>query len=51
MTQNDDPAGAPRPDLLLVNDQTAGVYEASIGATKVGGVTYNLAGDDRIILP
>lgn len=45
-----DAADGPSPDLLLVNDETAGVYEASVGETKVGGVTYNLAGDDRIIL-
>lgn len=45
-----DPAEGPSPDLVLVNDETAGVYEAAIGESKVGGVTYNLVGDDRIVL-
>jgi predicted GNAT family acetyltransferase len=34
----------------LVNDEAAGIYEATIGETTVAGVTYNLSGDDRIVL-
>lgn len=45
-----DPGDAPAPDFLLMNDETAGVYEATVGDAKAGGVTYNVDGDDRIIL-
>jgi predicted GNAT family acetyltransferase len=34
----------------MVNDETAGVYEAIVGDTVVGGVPYNLVGEDRIAL-
>lgn len=34
----------------VVNDETAGIYEATIGDTRAGGVTYNVVGNDRIIL-
>lgn len=37
-------------DFQLVNDETAGVYEAIVGGTSAGGVTYNVIGDDRIVL-
>ncbi|SFD00685.1 Predicted acetyltransferase, GNAT superfamily [Nocardioides terrae] len=50
MDESADPAGGRRPDLVLVNDEMAGVYEATVGDAAVGGVTYNLAGDDRIIV-
>lgn len=37
-------------DFDLVNDETAGVYEATSGDVSVGGVPYNLIGEDRIVL-
>lgn len=49
-TSGEDASNAPLPDLQLVNDQTAGIYEATVGDTKAGGVTYNVVGDDRVIL-
>jgi predicted GNAT family acetyltransferase len=33
-----------------VNDEKTGVYDAIVGDHPVGGVTYNLIGDDRIVL-
>jgi predicted GNAT family acetyltransferase len=38
------------PDFRIVNDEVAGIYDAVIGETTVGGLTYNLIGDDRIVL-
>jgi predicted GNAT family acetyltransferase len=37
-------------DFRVVNDQHAGVYEAIVDDREIGGVTYNLAGDDRLVL-
>jgi predicted GNAT family acetyltransferase len=34
----------------VLNDQTAGIYEAIVDGTVVGGVPYNLVGEDRIAL-
>ncbi len=34
----------------VLNDEAAGVYEAVIGERGVGGVTYNLLGEERIAL-
>jgi predicted GNAT family acetyltransferase len=32
----------------VLNDETAGIYEATVDDTAIGGVPYNLVGDDRI---
>jgi predicted GNAT family acetyltransferase len=32
----------------VLNDETAGIYEATVDGTAIGGVPYNLVGDDRI---
>jgi predicted GNAT family acetyltransferase len=37
-------------DFGLINDVTAGVYEATVDDTPIGRVPYNLVGDDRIVL-
>jgi len=37
-------------DFRLVNDETTGIYDAITGDHPVGGVTYNVVGDDRIVL-
>lgn len=37
-------------DFGLLNDETAGIYEATVGGVEVGGVTYNVIGDDRLVL-
>jgi predicted GNAT family acetyltransferase len=34
----------------VVNDETAGIYEATTEGSLIGGVPYNLVGDDRIAL-
>ncbi|MFD5213317.1 GNAT family N-acetyltransferase [Microbacterium sp. NPDC058345] len=47
---NADAAGERAVDLRVVNDERAGIYEALVGDREVGGVTYNLVGDDRIAL-
>jgi predicted GNAT family acetyltransferase len=36
--------------VKVLNDQTAGIYEAVVDDTVVGGVPYNLVGEDRIAL-
>ena len=40
---------APEIDFYVVNDESAGIYEAIVGDTEIGGVPYNIAGD-RIVL-
>jgi len=45
-----DAPGARAFDFRLVNDETVGIYDAIVGDHPVGGVTYNLIGDDRIVL-
>ncbi|MGM7423113.1 GNAT family N-acetyltransferase [Cellulosimicrobium sp. CpK407] len=37
-------------EFRVVNDQHAGLYEAIVDNSSIGGVTYNLIGDDRIVL-
>ena len=37
-------------NLDVLNDETAGIYEAIVDGTTVGGVPYNLVGEDRIAL-
>ena len=36
-------------DFNLVNDEENGIYEAFVGDTEIGGITYRLTGD-RIVL-
>jgi len=38
------------PEIRVLNDEAAGVYEAVIGERGIGGVTYNLLGEERIAL-
>jgi predicted GNAT family acetyltransferase len=38
------------PEFELLNDETAGVYEAIVGRATAGGVTYNRVGDSRVVL-
>jgi predicted GNAT family acetyltransferase len=45
-----DSGEARTPDFELLNDETAGVYEAIVGDKPAGGVTYNRAGDSRVVL-
>ncbi len=45
-----DPSGDGTFDFRVVNDETAGIYEAIAGDREVGGVTYNMIGEDRIVL-
>ena len=45
----DDPH-APAFDFAVVNDEKNGIYEAIVGDSEIGGLTYNLAGDDRLVL-
>lgn len=42
--------GGPPLNLDVLNDETAGIYEAIVDGTTVGGVPYNLVGEDRIAL-
>lgn len=44
-----DAPGRTTPDVRIVDDRGAGVYEAFVGERQVGGVTYNVVGD-RIVL-
>ncbi|SCL50096.1 GNAT family N-acetyltransferase [Micromonospora chersina] len=37
-------------DLHLVNDEKLGIYGAIVGDREVAGLTYNVAGDDRLVL-
>jgi predicted GNAT family acetyltransferase len=41
---------APAFDFYLVNAEKAGTYEAIVGDTKIGGLPYSVAGDDRLVL-
>jgi predicted GNAT family acetyltransferase len=45
----DDPR-APAFDFAVVNDEKTGVYEAIVGDRGIAGLTYNVAGDDRLVL-
>jgi predicted GNAT family acetyltransferase len=45
-----DAATSPIFDFRVVNDETAGIYEATGDDGDIGGVTYNLVGEDRIVL-
>jgi|GEM_PF-875750 len=46
----DPDAGDTATDIRLVDDRDAGIYLALIGDREVAGITYNLIGDDRIVL-
>jgi predicted GNAT family acetyltransferase len=37
-------------DFLLTKDEKAGIYEAIVGDTAVAGLTYDIAGDGRLVL-
>jgi predicted GNAT family acetyltransferase len=37
-------------ELRVVDDEQTGIYEALVGDRETGGVTYNLIGEDRIVL-
>jgi predicted GNAT family acetyltransferase len=41
---------APASDFEVVNDEKANIYEAIIGDREIAGVSYNVAGDDRLVL-
>ncbi|MFC0030281.1 GNAT family N-acetyltransferase [Micromonospora chaiyaphumensis] len=41
---------APACDLQVVNDEELGIYAAIVGDREVAGLTYNVAGDDRLVL-
>jgi predicted GNAT family acetyltransferase len=38
------------PEFDVINDETAGTYEAISAGTVLAGLTYDLAGDDRVVL-
>lgn len=40
----------PALSFFVVNDDKAGTYEAIAGDTVIAGLTYNVAGDDRLVL-
>jgi predicted GNAT family acetyltransferase len=37
-------------DFHLVNDEKAHIYEAIVGDTEIAGLTYDVAGDNRLVL-
>lgn len=41
---------APAMDFFVVNDESTSTYEAISGDTVLGGLTYNVAEGDRIVL-
>jgi predicted GNAT family acetyltransferase len=45
----DDPH-APAFDFYVVNDERTGIYEAIVRDTEIAGLTYNVAGDNRLVL-
>ncbi|MEO3773089.1 GNAT family N-acetyltransferase [Micromonospora sp. B9E7] len=45
----DDPH-APAFDFRVVNDEKLGIYDAIVGDREVAGLTYKVAGDDRLVL-
>ena len=45
----DDPH-APAFGFQVVNDEKLGIYDAIVGDREVAGLTYNVAGDDRLVL-
>lgn len=45
----DDPH-APAFDFAVFNDEKTGIYEAIVGDSEIAGLTYTVAGDDRLVL-
>ncbi|WP_406044046.1 N-acetyltransferase [Micromonospora sp. NBC_00898] len=45
----DDPH-APAFDFQVVNDEKLGIYDGIVGDREVAGLTYDVAGDDRLVL-
>lgn len=46
-----DGKGALRQDqILLVNDEKTGIYEAILGDREIAGLTYDVADGDRLVL-
>ncbi|GAA5141871.1 GNAT family N-acetyltransferase [Pseudonocardia adelaidensis] len=43
-------ASASAADFEVVNDQKAGIYEATVGDREIAGLSYNVADDDRLVL-
>ncbi|MEU1839350.1 MULTISPECIES: GNAT family N-acetyltransferase [Micromonospora] len=37
-------------DFAVVNDEKTGIYDAIVGDREIAGLTYNVAGDDRLVL-
>ena len=37
-------------DFYVVNDEKTGIYEAIVGDTKIAGLPYDVASDDRLVL-
>jgi predicted GNAT family acetyltransferase len=37
-------------DFSVVNDEKTGIYEAVAGDTKIAGLPYDIADDDRVVL-
>jgi predicted GNAT family acetyltransferase len=37
-------------DFAVVNDEKSGIYEAVVGDREIAGLTYDVAGDDRLVL-
>ncbi|KAB1913116.1 GNAT family N-acetyltransferase [Micromonospora sp. AMSO31t] len=37
-------------DLHVVNDEKLGIYDAIVGDREVAGLTYNVAGNNRLVL-
>lgn len=37
-------------DFEVINDQKAGIYEATVGDREIAGLPYNVADDDRLVL-
>ncbi|MFI6266877.1 GNAT family N-acetyltransferase [Micromonospora sp. NPDC051006] len=40
----------PMTDFQVVNDEKLGIYDAIVGDREVAGLSYNVAGDDRLVL-
>jgi predicted GNAT family acetyltransferase len=40
----------PASEFEVVNDEKAGIYEAMVGDREIAGLSYNIAGDDRLVL-
>lgn len=45
-----DEPNAPGFDFAVVNDEKAGIYDAIVGDREIAGLTYNVAGEDRLVL-